>query len=89
MEITRVQVYLRGGGDKLKAFASITLDDMFLVDGLKVFDGQKGLFVAMPSRKTPGGEYKDIAFPVTREARELLQEAVLGAYRKAMEGAEA
>jgi len=88
MEITNVRVYLRDGGDKLKAFASITLDAAFLVDGLKVFDGQKGLFVSMPSRKVPGGGYKDTAFPVTKEAREVLQEAVIGAYRKALESGE-
>ena len=85
MEITNVRVYLRGGEDKLRAFASITIDGAFLVDGLKVFDGQKGLFVSMPSRKVPGGGYKDIAFPVTREAREALQEKVIGAYRDAVE----
>lgn len=89
MEITDVRVYLRDGGDKLKAFVSITLDGAFLVDGLKVYDGQKGLFVSMPSRKVPGGGYKDLAFPVTREARELLQETVIGAYKKVLEAGDA
>jgi len=89
MEITKVQVFVREGGEKLKAFASITLDGAYVVDGLKVFDGQNGLFVSMPSRKVPGGGYKDVVFPVTREAREALQEAVIGAYRQAREPGEA
>lgn len=88
MEITDVQVHLRGGGEKLKAFASITFDGAFLVDGLKVFDGAKGLFVSMPSRKVAGGGYKDVAYPVNREAYAVLQETVIGAYRKAVESAE-
>ncbi len=89
MNITDVRVYLRKGNENLKAFASVTLDGAFAVKELKVIEGQKGLFVSMPSRKTPDGKYRDVAFPITKEARDLLQSTVLGAYRKALEEAEA
>ena len=54
---------------KLKAYADVTFDGSFVVHGLKIIDGQKGMFVAMPSRKMPDGEYKDIAHPITPELR--------------------
>ena len=85
MNITEVRIHLRNGSDTLKAFASVTLDGDFAVRDLKVIDGQKGLFVAMPARKSPDGKYQDLAFPVTKEAREGLFTAVLGAYKKACE----
>jgi len=85
MNITDVRVFLRSGNDSLKAYASITLDGSFAVKDLKVVEGAKGLFVSMPSRKLADGKYRDLAFPLTKEAREDLFDAVLGAYRRALE----
>ncbi len=85
MNITDVRVYPRNGGRGLKAFANLTLEDAFAVRDLKIIEGQKGLFVAMPSRKLPSGEYKDVAHPITREMHELVQTQVLKAYRKVAE----
>ncbi|MGL4980533.1 MAG: septation regulator SpoVG [Fusobacteriaceae bacterium] len=62
---------------KLKAYADITFDDAFVVHGLKVIDGQKGMFVAMPSRKMPDGEYKDIAHPIKPDLRKEITDAVI------------
>ncbi len=63
--------------EKVKAFASITLDDEFVVHDLRIIEGQKGLFVAMPSRKLPNGEFRDVAHPIKPEVREMIQVAVL------------
>lgn len=73
------------GDEKLKAYASICFDDAFLVKGLKVVNGSRGMFVAMPSRKTKHGEYLDICFPIVKELREKVNNAVLEAYRKKLE----
>ena len=86
MEITDVRVHLRQGGDHLKAFASVILDDAFAVEELKVIEGARGLFVSMPRRKLPDGQYRDVAHAVTKEMREALQARVLAAYRQALEG---
>ncbi len=69
---------------KLKAYADITLDGSFVIHGLKVIDGQKGMFVAMPSRKMPNGEFKDIAHPITPELRRVLTEIVIKKYDETM-----
>ena len=75
--------------EKVKAFASITLDDEFVVHDLRIIEGQKGLFVAMPSRKLPNGEFRDVAHPIKPEVREMIQVAVLEEYeRRKEEGAE-
>ena len=70
---------------KLKAYADVTFDGSFVVHGLKIIDGQKGMFVAMPSRKMPDGEYKDIAHPITPELRKEITDTVIGKYNEAME----
>ncbi|HAS80000.1 MAG TPA: septation protein spoVG [Fusobacteriaceae bacterium] len=70
---------------KLKAYADITLDGSFVIHGLKVIDGQKGMFVAMPSRKMPNGEFKDIAHPITPELRRILTEIVIKKYSETIE----
>lgn len=75
IEITEVKVY-PGDWGKTKAMASITIDNVFVVTGLKIIEGTKGYFVAMPSRKS-GDEYKDVCFPITKEAREYIETAVL------------
>ena len=68
----------------MKAIVSITFDDAFAVHDLKVVEGDKGLFVAMPSKRMPDGEYKDIAHPISSEVREVIQTAVLKEYEKAL-----
>ena len=69
---------------KMKAIVSITLDNAFVVHDVKVVDGQNGLFVAMPSRKTPTGEFRDIAHPISQEARDMIQKKVLETYQMAL-----
>ena len=64
----------------MRAIASITFDDMFVVHDIKVIEGQNGLFIAMPSKKTPSGEYKDIAHPINSAAREKIQVEILEAF---------
>lgn len=76
MKITKVNVK-PVEMNKVKAIASITIDDNFVVHDLRVVEGEKGLFVAMPSRKLPNGEYRDIAHPINMETREVVQNAVL------------
>ena len=66
----------------MKAIVSITFDDAFAVHDIKVVEGDKGLFVAMPSKRMPDGEYKDIAHPISSEVREVIQTAVLKEYEK-------
>lgn len=69
--------------NKLKAVASITIDECFVVHDIKVIEGREGLFISMPSRKTPDGEYKDIVHPINTETREQIRDAILAAYEKA------
>lgn len=68
----------------VKAYASINLNDCFAIRNVKVVDSSKGLFIAMPNYKTGNGEYKDICFPVTKEFREQLNNAVIDAYNQAL-----
>ena len=70
---------------KMKAIVSITIDDEFVVHDIKVIDGERGLFIAMPSRKASDGEYKDIAHPINTETRTSIQNLILEAYEKALE----
>ncbi len=86
MRITEVRVSLRDDA-KLKAFASITLDDCFVIRGLKIIEGKDGTFVAMPSRRRKDGEYQDIAHPINNEAREEMERIILDEYRKEKERA--
>jgi len=67
----------------MRAIASITFDNSFVVRDIRVIEGQNGLFIAMPSRKTPEGEFRDIAHPITPEAREQIQTAILSIYEQA------
>ncbi|HUT65739.1 MAG TPA: septation regulator SpoVG [Spirochaetota bacterium] len=85
MKITDVRVKKVGNEGKLRAYVSVTFDDSFVVHNLKVIDGQSGIFVAMPSRKTTSGEFKDVAHPINSAFREVLQKAVLEAYDKETE----
>ena len=69
----------------MKAVVSITIDNEFVVHDIKVIEGEKGLFIAMPSKKTPDGEYRDVAHPINGEMRAMLQEAILTEYERALE----
>jgi len=79
MEITEVRVNLQNE-EVLKAFVSITLDNEFVIRGLKVIQGGEGRFVAMPARKKKDGTFQDIAHPINRDTREYLERVVLAAY---------
>lgn len=68
----------------VRAYASVNLNDCFAIRNVKVMDGTNGLFVAMPSYKSGNGEYKDVCFPVTKEFREQLNNAVIDAYKQAL-----
>ena len=81
MKISNVRIRLVNREDnKLKAVASITIDDSFVVHDIKVIEATEGVFIAMPSRKTNNGEFKDIAHPLNTETREILKKAILTAY---------
>ena len=82
MKVTEVRVYPAKNAGNLKANASITLEDAFVVQDVKVVSGQNGLFVAMPSRQLPDGKFKDVAFPIKKEVREAIEEAVLAKYKE-------
>ena len=83
MEITDVRVRIVKKDDsKLKAVASVTFDDCFVIHDIKVIEGSESPFIAMPSRKTGDGEYKDIAHPIKQETRESIIKAILSAYEQ-------
>ncbi len=84
MTITDVRVRKIAAEGKMKAIVSVTFDNEFVVHDIKIIEGQNGLFIAMPSRKTPDGEFKDIAHPINTETRERIQSAILEAYEKAV-----
>ena len=80
MEITEVRITLRDE-PKLKAFANITLDDCFVIRGLKIKEGTNGFFISMPSRKGKDGTYRDIAHPINNETRERIEKVILDEYK--------
>jgi stage V sporulation protein G len=88
MEITEVRIFLKNE-ERLKAYASITFDDAFVVRNLKVINGKKGMFVSMPNRKTKDGEYKDVAHPVNNDMRDTIESRVMEAYNLKFKEAEA
>lgn len=88
LNITDIKIRLvPGDGGKLKAVASIIIDDCFAIHDIKVIAGDSGEFIAMPSRKTPAGDFKDIAHPINSETREHMRECILNAYKKSLEEA--
>ena len=88
MQITDVRIRKISNDGKMKAIVSITFENEFVVHDIKVIEGQNGLFIAMPSRKTPDGEFKDIAHPINTETREKIQNSILNAYKEALESEE-
>ncbi len=84
MKITDVRIRLKDE-TKLKGVASITVDECFVIHDIKVIEGKDGLFISMPNKKTANGEHKDIAHPINTETREMIKNAVLDAYNKALE----
>lgn len=85
LTVTNVRIRTLNPEGRIKAVASITLNDCFVVHDVRVVEGHNGLFVAMPSRKIPEGGFRNIAHPINTETRETIQEAVLAAYREADE----
>lgn len=82
MRITDVRVRKINSEGKMKAIVSVTFDDCFVVHDIKIIEGQNGLFIAMPSRKMPDGEFKDIAHPINSDTRNVVAEAVFRAYEE-------
>ncbi len=88
MNITDVRVRKVAKEGKMKAVVSITIDDEFVVHDIKVIEGEKGLFIAMPSRKAADGEYRDIAHPINSVTRDRIQTLILDKYQEVMSEAD-
>lgn len=82
MEITDIRVHKIESEGKLRAVASVTFDDVFVVHDIKIIEGAGGLFIAMPARKTAGGELKDVAHPIVTSLRTEMSEKILEAYAR-------
>ncbi len=82
MQITGIRVRQVLDEGKMKARVSVTFDNQFVVHEIKVIEGDNGLFIAMPSKKLSGGEYRDIAHPINKETRSMLAEAIIKAYEE-------
>ena len=80
MQITELRLHKVSDGGKLLAYVTVTFDDVFVVHNIKVIEGNKGLFVAMPSRQLANGDYKDVAHPIDSNFRAELQERILSEY---------
>lgn len=85
MNITDVRVRKVAKEGKMKAVVSITIDEEFVVHDIKIIEGEKGLFIAMPSRKATDGEYRDIAHPINSATRDRIQTIILGKYQEVIE----
>ena len=85
MQITDVRIRKVEKEGKMKAIVSITIDDEFVLHDIKIVDGEKGLFIAMPSKKTADGEYRDIAHPIKTETRNRIQKMILERYAQELE----
>ena len=85
MQVTDVRVRRIEKEGKMKAIVSITLDNEFVIHDIKVIEGEKGLFIAMPSKKALDGEYRDIAHPINSGTREKIQNTILERYQEALE----
>ena len=89
MEITNINVRKICSNDKMKAVCSVTFDDMLVIHDIKIIESENKTFIAMPSRKTPDGEFKDIVHPLNTETREMIKEIVLKAFEEAKNAAPA
>ena len=85
MEITNIQIWIANNGSSMKAVAAVTFNNDFCVHDIKLVQGSKGLFMSMPSRVSKDGKHHDIAHCINNEFRSKLQEAVIEAYKKALE----
>ncbi len=85
MDITDIRIRKVGTEGKLKAYVTVTFDDCFVVHNVKIIEGKNGAFIAMPSRKTKKGEYKDVAHPINSDFRGMLQEKILDEYERQVE----
>lgn len=85
MQITDVRIRKINAEGKLRGVVSVTFDNVFVVHDIKIIDSEKGLFIAMPSRKSSDGEYRDIAHPINTEFRTYMQETILAAYKTELE----
>lgn len=85
MQITDIRIRSVEKEGKMKAVVSITIDDEFVVHDIKIIEGEKGMFIAMPSRKAADGEYRDIAHPINTATRERLQSMILSKYQDSLE----
>ena len=85
MQITDVRIRKVEKEGKMKAVVSITIDEEFVVHDIKVIEGEKGLFIAMPSRKAADGEYRDIAHPINSDTRDRIQRLILERYQETVE----
>lgn len=85
MNITDVRVRRIDKDKKMKAVVSVTLDDEFVVHDIKVIEGERGLFIAMPSKMAPDGEYRDVAHPINSATRDRIQRIILEAYGKVLD----
>lgn len=85
MQITDVRVRKLSKEGKMKAIVSITIDNVFVVHDIKVIEGEKGLFIAMPSKKAADGEYRDIAHPINSATRDTIQKIIMEKYEQALE----
>lgn len=85
MQISDVRIKLINAEDsKLKAFAAFTIDEAFAVHDVKVIEGKDGLFISMPSKKLPSGDFKDLVHPINNETRDMIKNAVIAAYEEAL-----
>ena len=80
MQVSEIRIRKVEGEGKLKAYVTVTFDSVFVVHNVKTIEGKTGLFIAMPSRKTANGEYKDVAHPISPEFRKALQDQILAEY---------
>jgi stage V sporulation protein G len=85
MQITDVRIRKVEKEGKMKAVVSITMDEEFVVHDIKIIEGEKGLFIAMPSRKAADGEYRDIAHPINSDTRDRIQRLILEKYEETLE----
>ena len=85
MKITEVKVYPAKENGRLKAYATVVFDDCFIVRDLKVIEGEKGLFISMPSRRRKDGSFRDIVHPLNADTRKMIEDAIIKEFNKAVE----